>query len=66
MMNIDEVLDELQQCSSILLSFDLTVKREKTLILFGDVACCEWNCCCAMMSWLVFIGQFVIFDPMSF
>ena len=38
MMNIDEVLDELQQCSSILLNFDLTARREKMVMCLCDVA----------------------------
>jgi hypothetical protein len=36
MMKIDEVLDELQQCSSAFLNIDLTVKREKVMICFCD------------------------------
>jgi hypothetical protein len=44
MMNIGEVLDELQQCSSILLNFDLTVKREKMVMRLCELALNHWNC----------------------
>lgn len=47
MMKIDEVLDELQQCSLALLNFDLTAKREKVMICFCDfdvLAQSEWDC----------------------
>jgi hypothetical protein len=57
--------DECSSCSWLFLDFDLTAKREKVATCLYDVASDYWLILTLVMSWLVFIGQLVISDPMN-
>ena len=37
--------------------FDSEEKRENWKLCLCDVACCEWNPFCALLSWPVFIAD---------